>query len=63
MTGTKKSTFCNSPPWRISGTQITASHSNRNYNGMIAVGLGASPISKNSGLDEIKLHVGTESKS
>ncbi|MDN2665808.1 phosphomannomutase CpsG [Vibrio sp. 14N.309.X.WAT.E.F5] len=57
MTGTEEVYFATRHLGAIGGTQITASHNPINYNGMKLVGLGASPISKNSGLDEIKLRI------
>ena len=56
-TGTEEVYFATRHLGAIGGTQITASHNPINYNGMKLVGLGASPISKNSGLDEIKLRI------
>ncbi|PTP53031.1 phosphomannomutase CpsG [Vibrio splendidus] len=57
MTGTEEVYFATRHLKAIGGIQITASHNPINYNGMKLVGADASPISKNSGLDEIKLRI------
>lgn len=57
MTGTEEVYFATRHLGAIGGIQITASHNPINYNGMKLVGLDASPISKNSGLDEIKRRI------
>ncbi|MEZ8386471.1 phosphomannomutase CpsG, partial [Vibrio splendidus] len=57
MTGTEEVYFATRHLKAIGGIQITASHNPINYNGMKLVGTDASPISKNSGLDEIKLRI------
>ncbi|MCW4438512.1 phosphohexomutase domain-containing protein [Vibrio splendidus] len=57
MTGTEEVYFATHHLKAIGGIQITASHNPINYNGMKLVGADASPISKNSGLDEIKLRI------
>ncbi|MFA0163211.1 phosphomannomutase CpsG [Vibrio splendidus] len=57
MTGTEEVYFATRHLKAIGGIQITASHNPINYNGMKLVGVDASPISKNSGLDEIKRRI------
>ncbi|MFA0283021.1 phosphomannomutase CpsG [Vibrio sp. 10N.222.55.F12] len=57
MTGTEEVYFATRYLKAIGGIQITASHNPINYNGMKMVGVDASPISKNSGLDEIKRRI------
>ncbi|MCK8079883.1 phosphomannomutase CpsG [Vibrio sp. 1CM24A] len=57
MTGTEEVYFATRYLKAIGGIQITASHNPINYNGMKLVGVDASPISKNSGLDEIKRRI------
>ncbi|OEE98518.1 phosphomannomutase/phosphoglucomutase [Vibrio crassostreae] len=57
MTGTEEVYFATRHLKAIGGIQITASHNPINYNGMKMVGVDASPISKNSGLDEIKRRI------
>ncbi|MEZ8034574.1 phosphomannomutase CpsG [Vibrio crassostreae] len=57
MTGTEEVYFATRSLKAIGGIQITASHNPINYNGMKLVGVDASPISKNSGLDEIKRRI------
>ncbi|MEZ8350587.1 phosphomannomutase CpsG [Vibrio splendidus] len=57
MTGTEEVYFATRHLKAIGGIQITASHNPINYNGMKLVGAGASPISKNSGLDKIKRRI------
>ncbi|MFA0659114.1 phosphomannomutase CpsG [Vibrio splendidus] len=57
MTGTEEVYFATRHLKAIGGIQITASHNPINYNGMKLVGLDASPISKNSGLDKIKRRI------
>ncbi|MCL4166988.1 UNVERIFIED_CONTAM: hypothetical protein GTU68_020640, partial [Idotea baltica] len=57
MTGTEEVYFATRHLKAIGGIQITASHNPINYNGMKLVGADASPISKNSGLDEIKRRI------
>ena len=57
MTGTEEVYFATRHLKAIGGIQITASHNPINYNGMKLVGVNASPISKNSGLDEIKRRI------
>ncbi|MFA0115651.1 phosphomannomutase CpsG [Vibrio sp. 10N.261.46.E11] len=57
MTGTEEVYFATRHLQAIGGIQITASHNPINYNGMKLVGVDASPISKNSGLDEIKRRI------
>ncbi|MEZ9578268.1 MULTISPECIES: phosphomannomutase CpsG [unclassified Vibrio] len=57
MTGTEEVYFATRYLKAIGGIQITASHNPVNYNGMKMVGVDASPISKNSGLDEIKRRI------
>lgn len=57
MTGTEEVYFATRHLKAIGGVQITASHNPINYNGMKLVGVDASPISKNSGLDEIKRRI------
>ncbi|WP_333912641.1 phosphomannomutase CpsG [Vibrio coralliirubri] len=57
MTGTEEVYFATRHLKVIGGIQITASHNPINYNGMKLVGVDASPISKNSGLDEIKRRI------
>ncbi|MCY9825999.1 phosphomannomutase CpsG [Vibrio chagasii] len=54
MTGTEEVYFATRHLQAIGGVQITASHNPINYNGMKLVGLDATPISKNNGLDVIK---------
>lgn len=57
MTGTEEVYFATRHLGAIGGIQITASHNPINYNGMKLVGVDASPISQNSGLDEIKRRI------
>ncbi|MEZ8048761.1 MULTISPECIES: phosphomannomutase/phosphoglucomutase [Vibrio] len=57
ITGTEEVYFATRHLKAIGGIQITASHNPINYNGMKLVGADASPISKNSGLDEIKRRI------
>ncbi|UPR54510.1 phosphomannomutase CpsG [Vibrio cyclitrophicus] len=57
MTGTEEIYFATRHLQAIGGIQITASHNPINYNGMKLVGAGASPISKNNGLDDIKQRI------
>ncbi|CDT73705.1 Phosphomannomutase [Vibrio coralliirubri] len=57
MTGTEEAYFATRYLKAIGGIQITASHNPIDYNGMKLVGVDASPISKNSGLDEIKRRI------
>lgn len=57
MTGTEEVYFATRYLKAIGGIQITASHNPINYNGMKLVVVDASPISKNSGLDEIKRRI------
>ncbi|MBE8578079.1 phosphomannomutase CpsG [Vibrio sp. OPT18] len=57
MTGTEEVYFATRYLKAIGGIQITASHNPINYNGMKLVGVDASPISKNSGLDKIKRRI------
>lgn len=57
MTGTEEVYFATRHLKAIGGIQITASHNPINYNGMKLVGSGASPISKDSGLNEIKQRI------
>ncbi|MEG3695254.1 phosphomannomutase CpsG [Vibrio coralliirubri] len=57
MTGTEEVYFATRHLKAIGGVQVTASHNPINYNGMKLVGIDASPISKNSGLDEIKRRI------
>ncbi|MEZ8861068.1 phosphomannomutase CpsG [Vibrio sp. 10N.247.311.51] len=57
MTGTEEVYFATRYLKAIGGIQITASHNPINYNGMKLVGVDASPISKDSGLDEIKRRI------
>ncbi|ARP40034.1 Phosphomannomutase/phosphoglucomutase [Vibrio syngnathi] len=54
MTGTEEVYFATRYLKAIGGIQITASHNPIHYNGMKLVGANASPISKQSGLTEIK---------
>ncbi|OEF94247.1 phosphomannomutase/phosphoglucomutase [Vibrio splendidus] len=57
MTGTEEVYFATCHLGAIGGTQITASHNPINYNGMKLVGVDASPISKDNGLDQIKQRI------
>ncbi|MBE8606271.1 MULTISPECIES: phosphohexomutase domain-containing protein [Vibrio] len=57
MTGTEEVYFATRHLKAIGGIQITASHNPINYNGMKLVGVGASPLSKHSGLNEIKQRI------
>ncbi len=57
MTGTEEVYFATRHLKAVGGVQITASHNPINYNGMKLVGVDASPISKNCGLDEIKQRI------
>ncbi|MCX2758031.1 phosphomannomutase CpsG [Vibrio sp. Sgm 22] len=57
ITGTEEVYFATRHLNAIGGIQITASHNPINYNGMKLVGAGASPISKNNGLDVIKQRI------
>ncbi|MEZ8114755.1 phosphomannomutase CpsG [Vibrio splendidus] len=57
MTGTEEVYFATRHLKAIGGIQITASHNPINYNGMKLIGVDASPISKNSGLDKIKRRI------
>ncbi|PTO70084.1 phosphomannomutase CpsG [Vibrio splendidus] len=57
MTGTEEIYFATRHLKAIGGIQITASHNPINYNGMKLIGVDASPISKNSGLDKIKRRI------
>ncbi|WP_286301620.1 phosphomannomutase CpsG [Vibrio apostichopi] len=56
-TGTEEIYFATRHLEAVGGVQITASHNPINYNGMKLVGLDASPISKNSGLDKVKQRI------
>ena len=57
MTGTEEVYFATRHLKAIGGIQVTASHNPIHYNGMKLVGVDASPISKNSGLGEIKRRI------
>ncbi|CDU04814.1 Phosphomannomutase [Vibrio coralliirubri] len=57
MTGTEEVYFATRHLKAIGGIQITASHNPINYNGMKLVGVDASPISKDNGLDQIKQRI------
>ncbi|MEZ9701405.1 phosphomannomutase CpsG [Vibrio sp. 10N.261.46.E12] len=57
LTGTEEVYFATRHLKAVGGVQITASHNPINYNGMKLVGVDASPISKNCGLDEIKQRI------
>ncbi|CDS98749.1 phosphomannomutase/phosphoglucomutase [Vibrio coralliirubri] len=57
MTGTEEAYFATRYLKAIGGIQITASHNPIDYNGMKLVGVDASPISKDNGLDQIKQRI------
>lgn len=60
LTGTEEIYFATLHLGACGGVEVTASHNPIDYNGMKFVGKGSSPISINSGLNEIKLLAETE---